>query len=212
MLISEILRLTSFLLPIPFMLLFYIKTDKLDFIKNNSLIILLFPILASLLLTDIGYNIELVLAYTIFVLFGTQVFKKANFTYPQAISISFCLTYFASFLWEIPTHIYTIILNQGIDGALPLHLIYIFPMIFIYEKLKTNQTKKHTFKLLLLIFGYSTAVLISTVLGGYDIFIIKNNPLFMQGILEASWMTNRIIVVITLFLLYSKSSFRRKNK
>ncbi len=208
--IQEIIRIVSFLLPIPFMALFYVKTNKLDFLKKWSLPILFIPIFTQILFTDIGFKFELVLAYTIFVLFGAYVFNSKGWTYPQALSLSFCLAYFGSFLWELPTHIYTIIVRGGIDGAFPMHLLYIFPIIFIYEKVQTNRTKKEILNTIISILGFSTIVLIALLAGGYNIWYVNQNPLQNQSIMEYLWMFNRIIVIFGLFTIYIKSTVRKK--
>jgi len=208
--IPEIVRIVSFLLPIPFMALFYVKTNKLDFLKKWSLPILFIPIFAQIFFTDIGFKFELVLAYTIFVLFGAYVFNSKGWTYPQALSLSFCLAYFGSFLWELPTHIYTIIVRGGIDGAFPMHLLYIFPIIFIYEKVQTNQPKKEILNTIISILGFSMIVLVVLLAGGYNIWYVNQNPPLEQSIMEFLWMFNRIIVIFGLFTIYIKSTVRKK--
>jgi len=210
--IPEIIRIMSFFIPIPFMLLFYLKTDKLNFLDKYSFLILFVPILMQTLYTDnIGFKFELVMAYTVFVLFGTHIFKSQGWTYPQAVSISFCLTYFGSFLWELPTHIYTIFVRGGIDGAFPLHLFYIFPIVFIYEKVRLNMSRKETVILLTWMIGYSTVVLFALVGTSYNIWNVNLNSVPQQNIMETLWMINRIVVITGLFALYINSRLRKKH-
>lgn len=208
--LPEIIRTLSFLLPIPFMALFYIKTNKLDFMKKYGILTLFIPIFLNILSSDFGYHLDLTFAYMIFVLFGAHIFSQKVWTYPQALSLSFCLTYFASFLWELPTHIYTIIVRGGVDGAFPLHLLFIFPIIFIYEKVQTNQSRKEVYNILVQIIGYSTLSMIVLLLSGIDIWNVAQNPQSGQIVEEALWMVNRMVVVIGLFYIYSKSTLRKE--
>jgi hypothetical protein len=210
--ILEIAYFTSYLLPVPFMALFFIKTGHFDFLKKFGVLTVFIPILAYLLLGDIGYNLPLVIGYWILILFGATIFNKKGYTYPQALSLSFCLAYFGSFLWELPTLIYTIVIRGGIDGAFPLHIIYIFPILFIYEKIKTNKPKKEVASTLVWVLSYSALVLSVLVLGGFDIWNINYNSIANQRFEEFMWMINRIIVITGMFLIYSKSSFRREPK
>ena len=210
--IGEIIRFTSFLLPIPFMILFYIKTDKLNFLKKYNILTLFIPIFASLCFDDTGFNLGLITTYMIFVLFGTSIFNSKGWGYPQALSISFLLTYFGSFLWELPTLIYTIIIRGGIDGAFPLHVIYIFPILFIFEKIKINQPKKTTITLLAWMIFYSVLALFALISINADIWNVTQNTTAMQAIEQVSWMMNRIIVITGLFAIYIKSTIRKEQK
>jgi len=210
--IAEIIRFASFLLPIPFMILFYIKTDKLDFLKKYGILALFIPILANLYFTDIGFNLGLITTYIIFVLFGASIFNSKGWTYPRALSLSFLLIYFGSFLWELPIIIYTIIIRGGIDGAFPLHIIYIFPMLFVYEKIKTNRTKKELFNLGTQTIIYSVLILFVLIISSIDIWNITQATTVNQSIAQILWMINRIIVTIVLFSIYAKSSLRKEKK
>lgn len=210
--ILQIAYFTSYLLPIPFMALFFIKTTHLDFLKKYGILTLFIPILAYLYLGNLGYALPLVLGYWILILFGTSIFNKKGYTYPQALSISFCLAYFGSILWELPIIIYTIIIRGGIDGAFPLHIIYIFPMLLIYEKIKTNKSRKEIISTLTWILSYSVLILIVLVLDGFNIWVVSQNSISGQGIMEFWWMINRIVVITGLFLIYIKSTLRKEPK
>ena len=194
------------------MALFFIKTTRFDFLKKFGILTTFIPILAYLLLGEIGYALPMALGYWILILFGTSIFNKKGYTYPQALSLSFCLAYFGSFLWELPTLIYTIIIRGGIDGAFPLHIIYIFPILFIYEKIKTNRSKKENTTALTWILSCSAIILLVLVLGGFDIWNIGYNSITNQRIEEFLWMFNRIIIIIGLFIIYSKSTLRKEQK
>lgn len=207
--IAEIIRFTSFLLPIFFMLLFFVKTDKLNVLEHVDILFLFVPVFLLIFNFDFGFKIELLTAYMILIFIGTHILLRAGWTYVRALSIAFCLAYFGSFLWELPTHIYTIALRGGIDGAFPLHIIYIFPILLIYEKLKTNLPRKDILKTLLCIFGYSSIVLIALVASGANIFDIQQNSLADQNVIQAAWMINRIAVVVWIFAIYANSTLRK---
>lgn len=209
--LAEIIRFTSFLLPILFMILFYIKTDKLNFLKKYGILTLFIPIFVSFYSIEaLGYPLQLILAYMIFVIFGTTYLNNKGWTYSRALSLSFCLTYFGSFFWEIPTHIYTIIIRGGIDGSFPLLLLYILPMFFVYEKVKTNYSKKSITILITYLLSYSTLILYFLISNNIDIWQTTPFSPVAQSFTQILWMMNRIFVIIPLILLYSKSSLRKK--
>jgi len=209
--LAEIIRFTSFLLPILFMILFYIKTDKLNFLKKYGILTLFIPIFVSFYSIEaLGYPLQLILAYMIFVIFGTTYLNNKGWTYSRALSLSFCLTYFGSFFWEIPAHIYTIIIRGGIDGSFPLLLLYILPMFFVYEKVKTNYSKKSITILITYLLSYSTLILYFLISNNIDIWQTTPFSPVAQSFTQILWMMNRIFVIIPLILLYSKSSLRKK--
>lgn len=209
---SEIFRVTTFLLPILFMTLFYVKTNKLNFLKKYGILTLFIPIFLQLFFNELGFHLYLIFAYMIFVLFGMSIFNSKGWAIPQALSVSFCLVYFGSFFWELPTHIYTIIVCGGIDGAFPLHLLYIFPMVFIFTNLKTNQLSREVFNLLFVILFFSVTVMSVLIGMGLDIWNVAVNPPFGQIVEESFWMLNRMVVIVGLFAIYIKSSVRKEIK
>lgn len=208
--IAEFFRVASFLLPVPFMALFFVKTDKLNFLKTNPFPAFIVLVFLQIVFGTLGYVFPLVIAYTSLVLLGTSIFSSKGWTMPQALSLSFCLTYFGSFFWELPTHIYTIIVRGGVDGAFPLHLLFVFPMLLVYEKIKTNRTREDVFLRASRLLLFSVLVLAGLLVGGYDIWSVPANPLSMQVVEEAVWMANRVIVVIGLFMIYRNSSLRKE--
>lgn len=207
--IASLVRVLSFLLPIPFIALFFIKTDKFDVFRKYAVLIFFVPIFAQILFTDIGYNLGLISAYIAFTLFGASVFNDRGWKYSQALSLSFCLVYFGSFFWELPYHIYTIIINGGIDGAFPLHLLYIFPMVFVYEKIKSNSSKQDILIILsgiLLISTLGMGILLGLNL---DIWNVLNNTQIERVLEETLWMITRLVTMFGLFAIYTKSSLRK---
>ena len=142
-------------------------------------------------------------------MFGVFIFNNKGYTIPQSLSISFCLTYFGSFLWETPIIVYTAIIRGGIDGSFPLHIIYIFPMLLIYEKLKTNKPKKEIITTLTWALFYSALTLNVLLLGGFNIWNTSLNSVSNQGIIQSLWMINRMIVISSLFLIYINSTLRK---
>lgn len=208
--IADAMRFASFLLPIFFIALFYWKTAKFDWLRKFDLLTIFIPVFAVLVTPELGFRFELIIAYWVFVLFGTHLFASKGWSYPQALSLAFCLTYFGSFLWEMPTHVYTILVNGGIDGAFPLHLIYIFPIVFVYEKVKTNQHRKEVLSLLGYLFFFSSLVVATYWISGFDIWDIRRNSLESQIVMQSLWMLNRVVAVLGLFAIYRDSTIRKK--
>lgn len=207
--IASVVRILSFLLPIPFMALFYIKSKKFEFLKNYVFLAFLVPVFVQLLSVDIGYHFDLVVAYMTFTLFGASIFNRKGWSYLQALSLSFCLVYFGSFLWELPYHVYTIIIRGGIDGAFPLHLIYVFPMIFVYEKVKTNLSRNEILVILSDVLLLSTLGMGILVTWNLDIWNTYNNTIFESTVEELIWMMTRLVTMFGLFAIYVKSTLRK---
>jgi len=211
--ISEAIRIISFLLPVPFMALFYIKTTKFNPLKNYIVLTFLIPVFLRVFFgVSIGYNIELITFYITFVIFGTYFFNQRNWSFLQSLSLSFCLVYFSSFLWELPYHIFTIIVRGGIDGAFPLHLLFIFPIVFVYEKVKTNRKILENMDIIYTILLFSFIVMINLLMYGYNVWNVTLNLPYEQIIEESLWMITRTVTVLGLFFMYSKSTLRRRKK
>ena len=195
------------------MLLFNIKTTKFNSLKNYIVLTFFIPIFLRLLFgVNIGYNIELIILYITLVIFGTFILNQKDLTFLRSLSLSFCLVYFGSFLWELPYHIYTTIVRGGIDGAFPLHLLYIFPIVFVYEKFQTNRTIKEKLSILCVILSFSFLVMLSLISNNYNIWSVTLNTSTEQIIEETVWMITRIVTMLGLFIMYSKSTLRRRDK
>lgn len=208
--VGAVIRFSTYLLPIPFMALFYLKTHRLDFLRTYGFLLLLLPLVIQLFV-PIGYDLFLALAYLLFVLAGAYVFSFEGWGYPQALSISFCLAFFGSFLWELPIIVYTIFARGGIDGAFPLHMLFVFPMIFIYEKLKTNQPRKMVLYIVGFLMSYSVYNMLLMPLIDVNIWSIESAPYMSQVFGQTLWMINRAAVIVGLFFIYLHSTLRKPN-
>ena len=191
--VPELIRLFSWFLPIPFMLLFFFRTKKLNKYTNLVFYCLVANVIALFFVNhdNLGFNFWLIQYYLMAIGIVFLIYRK-QLDFPQALSLSFNTVYFNSFFWEIPIHIYTPIVRGYFDQALPLHLLYFFPFLFIWNVTKIPLNKKTLF-LLALNFTVSTLLLFLLLSLNVNIWNVTAMPLNMQFITQTIWMLNRII-------------------
>lgn len=191
--------------------LYYIKTSKFEWLKTYAPLALLVPILMQMAFgNNIGYRLELMLFYMIMTMVFMVHLCNRGWRVPQALAVAGCLTFFGSLMWELPIMVYTAILRGGIDGAFPLHLLYIFPIVFVYEKLRTNKSKMEVLTWVAISLLASTIYLHCLLYFNVDIWFLNLNPVSTQVIVEVVWMLNRLITIGCLFKIYSLASERKK--
>ena len=144
------LYISHLFLPIPFMLLYSLQTKKFNRFTN---VVVLTPVAISLILyrlnisaTSVGSTLQT--CYALMFAIGTFIFRQ-KYDLPQAVSFAFNLAFFNSLYWEIPIHIYTPIYLGFFDQTYPLHVIYAFPAVFLYNKLRFPNPHKKTILLFL---------------------------------------------------------------
>lgn len=205
--IDEAVRVATYFSPVFFMLLYSIKTAKLNFLYNY---LALFPVSLSFIMlsfSNFGYPYDLILFYFTATVFLTQTLgEKHHISFLQSLSLAFNITFFSSAFWEIPIHIYTIIARGGIDGAFPLHLLYFFPLVFIIPKFKF---KKQTIKYLLISLAISTIILSLHIYLNLDIFYPETIPPAQNRIIQLTWMLNRLTTIILLSQFFTKNEMRK---
>lgn len=205
---SQIIALSSWLAPIPFMILYSLKTKRLNSLFIPTMISLLsLPILTSLRMVyfhpDVGFSLAISLIIGLY-------FLRKKYDYPQAFSFAFIITFLNSLYWELPIIVYTVFYRGYIDQAMPLHILSAFPMFFIYQKIKIVNWKK-------------TALLLTS---GLIVSIVFMLPLIQIGIIpaflsakdyappswvQALWVANRLICFIPLFyIVYNSGLINRE--
>ena len=207
--LPSLIRFGSWFVPIPFMILYHIKTKKLDFLFPTVCAGTIFSlVLPTFLGIGLGFTKDLLQFYTLMVFFSFLLFYS-KYQLPQALAIAVCLTFFASVYWETPTHIYTIIHRGYVDQALPLHLLYAFPGVFIWGKIALKKDKIN-FLLVTLSIVVSTVVLGFLLSIGSDIFLVVDNSPNLQQITQGAWMLNRVLSFSTLYLIFYRGYPRLK--
>ena len=204
--LPSLIRFSSWLIPIPFMILYHIKTKKF-----NSFLYLSTPLIGLLsmglfiyslfnTLPALGFQISLIAFYAMSCSFAFILFQY-KYEPLQALALSVCLTFFASAYWEIPYWLYTIYIRGYIDQSMPLHLLYFFPLTFVTNKIQV----KLNWKVLSLV---GISMLVSTVSIFYllnlgaDIFWTYTNPPILQQHIEIVWFVVRTISFVSLYYIY----------
>ena len=199
------LYILHYFLPIPFMALYSWKTDRFDKYWEFRLIA---PIICmSLLLLKTLYDIYgvffvnwiLTLLYTLLIILGTELFlDKCHL--PQALSLAFNLAFFNSVYWETPIHVYTALYHGYIDAAFPLHVIYILPFFFLYQKIRFPKPHRKQYALFCLGLLISTLFLLPVIIF-YNPDIWSNPVPSWASLL---WYINRFVsyaILCKLFLM-----------
>lgn len=184
------LYLLHFVLPVPFMLLYELKTDKFN--RYYSLAwwivtaIFLYEILEILGTKVTFFTAELITLYFLMVGLGIHVFTQKH-DLPQALSLSFNLAFFNSLYWEIPIHIYTPLYLGFLDATTPLHLIYAFPAVFLLSKLRFPNPARNQRLLFLAGVLFSALCLVPALLWHPYLWGVEH-PFWLQQV----WNLNRI--------------------
>ena len=202
----------NYFLPIPFMLLYSLKTDRFNrfyglfdfpFLVVSGFVAFALKFLYQFYGVFIVDSI-LFFLYSNLVCLGVIAFqKKCNL--PQALSISFNLAFFNSVYWEIPIHIYTILYHGYVDMAAHLHVLYALPIFFVYQKIRLPNPAWKNYALFLSGLLISTLCLLP-VITFHSPDIWNNPPPSWAGLL---WLLNRIICFLILCKIYVKGELSK---
>jgi len=211
--LGSLIRLLSWFIPVPFMILYHVKTDKLDFLQVLAPYATFFFFAGFLLFGDrldtkLGFRPELLAFYAATVGLSFMYFSN-KLEVPKALSIAVCLTFFASAYWEVPYWIYTIYIRGYIDQAMPLHLLYFFPLAFVVSKIEVRVDWKNVL-LIASNMVVSTLSIFLLVGLGSDVFWTYNNPPNLWLINEVTWFVIRIFCFVTLYWIYYNGRIRNE--
>lgn len=206
--LPSLVRLSSWFLPIPFMLLYHIKTKKLDFLFPALCAGALFGIILPFLPeANFGFTPDLIQFYTLAV-FASFLLFYTKYELPQALSIAFCLTFFASLYWELPCHIFTTVYKGYIDQAFPVHTLFVYPGLFVWTKISLKPDRTN-FLLFLSSMVVSSLSLVFLFRIGADFYITYINPPSLQYIMEVVWMFTRAFCFSALYLIFYRGISRK---
>lgn len=206
---NELLQASFWFLPIPFMLLYSIKTKKLNFMYKVTVIVT--PILISwLFLFNFQWKANPVLTsyYILTGLAGLLIFKR-KYDFPQAISLVFNIVFLNLLYWESPIYIYTIIHRGYIGEAISLHILPIFSFYFLCFKLKFKFTKDNLL-LLSLGFGLSCLALYFLVYSNINIWYAEDYLTAMYWFKEVVYSIARTVCLIVLYYIFYNCEERKK--
>jgi len=190
--LPELVRFVSWLLPIPFMLLYFVKTKRLNKYTDFAFYVLV-AAFVGLFFADsnrLGFSFWL-LQYYVMAVNAVFLLYRRKLDFPQALSLAFNTVYFNSFFWEIPIHVYTPIAKGFIDQAASLHLLYVFPFFFIYSVTDIKVTRENL-AVLALNFAVSTFLMWLLLALNIDIWNVTAEPFDRRFIVEFTWLVNRI--------------------
>jgi hypothetical protein len=194
------------------MILYHLKTKKLHIsVKYIFPVIIISEILTFFLSGKLFvYRPELISFYILLSSFSFIAFhKKYNFL--QALSISFCLTFFVSLYWELPYHILTILQRGYLDQAFPLHLLHAFPAVFIWQKIEVKMDRKNIF-LLISSLGLSTFGMFCLIGLGADISSGYYNTGMLWLTIELVWFMTRAICAYAVYQIFLRGQIRSRKK
>jgi len=205
----SLIRFSSWFIPIPFMILYHVKTTKFDGFPHAFIFpFITFVVATSFLISNvfIGFRAELIAFYLIMLGLSYGLFAT-KYDLPQTLAISVCLTFFTSLYWEIPYHVYTVY-TLGIQQAFALHVLYIFPLIFIWQKIKLKLDKLN-FSLVVGSMFVSSVSLFFLLNKNVNIFDTWSNSPGVWLMTEILWFVVRFICFISLYIIFYRGSLRK---
>lgn len=198
--IKVIFQMCLWFSPIFFMILYHIKTKKLNPLTKLVFSAVIVAEIAVFFLSGkiLPFRPELPAFYIVLVAFIFLGFRK-KYDFPQALSIALCLGFFITFYWELPYHILVIIQRGYLDQAFPLHLLHAFPGVFIWQKIEIKTDKKNIF-LLVGSLGLSTFGMFCLIALGANIAAIYNEGLWL--VMETTWFMTRAVCAYAVYQIF----------
>lgn len=168
--LAEYMRIASYLAPVPFMSIWYWKYPKLN---KLSILVPVFAAICTLPLIfldeKVGFLPDVSVFYVWAVALGFIAFRKKGYDLTQALSVAFCLAFFASFFWEIPVHIYTLMVRGTWDLVFALNVFYIMPLFFAVQFVRPKLDAMSV-SLLMVSLGTSLLSLATILETGFNIW------------------------------------------
>lgn len=121
----------------------------------------------------------------------------------QALAVGFMISYITSFYWELPQNILSI-LEMGWHSAILLHLLGVFPLIWLIKITKFKLTIEKVIFILIGLFASSIIILAEGS---------PNNVVWTPITLEAvNFLLNRVICFNILVYVFLFNSVKRRDK
>jgi len=145
---------------------------------------------------------SLVLFYPVAASLGIIAFMR-KYDYVKSLSLSVALAYAASGIWEIPIILYTIAYKGYVDGAFPLHMLPIIPLLLLVSDIRI-QVSYMNVAVVLIMMLFNCAILgVRIVFFGANIWCIYS---FISNI--PFWLS-RVATIIALYSIYYGGELKR---
>lgn len=192
-----------YLIPAISPILMRTKTNRFDSLKYPTIFgLIIFGMMLFYFRISIAVSSILILFYSIMVSLGILVFMR-KYDFIKSLSLSVALGFAASGLWEIPIITYTIFYKGYIDGAFPIHLLFILPLLLLLSDIRIEVSRRNILTaLFIMAFNYLMLV-IHIQIHGPNIWVIRGygNNIFL-------WLS-RLVTTVTLYSIYYGGEYKR---
>jgi len=181
------------------------NTKKFDLLKYPTFCVSHIPalIVYALHIKNFAVSYTLILFYSVAVSLGIIVFMR-KYDYVKSLSLSVALAYAASGIWEIPIVLYTMACRGYIDGALPLHIIPVIPLLLLMSDIKIKDSRTNIITVLLVMF-FNCAML-GVRIKFFDVNIWNVTYGFIGDV--PFWLS-RVVTLVALYGIYYRGELKR---
>lgn len=180
------------------------NTNKFDSLKYPTLCVSWIPglVLYYHPLENFVASWSLILFYSVAISLGIIAFMR-KYDYVKSLSLSVALAYAASGIWEIPIILYTIAYRGYVDGAFPLHVLPVIPLLLLVSDIRI-QVSHTNIVALLLVMLFNCAML------GVRVKVFGANLWNVLGFIpNISFWLARVVTIIALYSIYYRGELRK---
>lgn len=179
------------------------NTKRFDSLKYPAVLtILSVGILSYYFRVSIVVASSLIFFYSMVVSGGILLFMR-KYDFIKSLSLSVALGFVASGLWEIPIILHTIFYRGYIDRVIPLHSIYLIPLLLLISDIKIEISIKNILTVFFMMFFNCLMLIIHIKIHGPDIWIVRG---FYENIFL--WIC-RPVTAISLYSIYYGGELKR---
>lgn len=193
-----------YLLPTISPILMRTNTNKFDSLKYPTLCV---SLISGLIIYyfRIGFSVvssSLIFFYSVAVSLGIITFMH-KYDYIKSLSLSVALAYAASGTWEIPVILYTVAYRGYIDGAFPLHIIPIIPLLLLMSDIRIQVSYVNVVVVLLMMLFNCAMLGVRIKVFGANLWSVCD---FISNI--PFWLS-RVVTIIALYSIYYRGELKR---
>ena len=180
------------------------NTNKFDSLKYPTLCVSWIPgvVLYYLPIKNFVASYSLILFYSVAISLGIIAFMH-KYDYIKSLSLSVALAYAASGIWEIPIILYTVAYRGYIDGAFPLHIIFIIPLLLLMSDIRIQVSYVNIVVVLLMLFFNCAMLGIRIKFFGVNLWNVHS---FIGSV--PYWLS-RVVTIIALYSIYYRGELRK---